>query len=45
VTTGSTVSFSATPSGLAPATRYFGSVDYNNGTARIGQTYVSVKTP
>jgi hypothetical protein len=45
VTTGSTVSYSATPSGLAPATRYFGSVDYNNGTARIGQTYVSVKTP
>jgi hypothetical protein len=45
VTTGSTVSYSATPSGLAPATRYFGAVDYNNGTSRIGQTYVSVKTP
>jgi len=45
VTTGSTPSFTATFSGLAAATRYFGSVDYNDGTNRIGQTYVSVKTP
>ena len=43
VTTGSTVSYTATFSGLAPATRYFGAVDYNNGTARIGQTFVSVQ--
>ena len=45
VTTGSTPSFTATFSGLAAATRYFGAVDYNDGTNRIGQTYVSVKTP
>ena len=45
VTTGSTVSFTATFTGLAAATRYFGAVDYSNGTSRIGQTYVSVKTP
>ena len=45
VTTGEVVSYSASLSGLAAATRYFGAVDYNNGTSRIGQTYVSVKTP
>ncbi len=45
VTTGNPVSYSATFTGLAAATRYFGAVDYNNGTARIGQTYVAVKTP
>ena len=45
VTTGSIVTYSATFSGLAAATRYFGAVDYSNGTARIGQTYVSVNTP
>ncbi len=45
VTTGSTVNYSASFSGLAAATRYFGAVDYNNGTSRIGQTYVSIKTP
>jgi len=46
VTTGSTPSFTATFTGLAAATRYFGAVDYTDGTStRIGQTYVSVKTP
>ena len=45
VTIGQTVNYTGTFSGLAAATRYFGSVDYNNGTSRVGQTYVSVKTP
>jgi hypothetical protein len=44
-TTGGTVNYTATLGTLTPATRYFGAVDYDNGTARIGQTYVSVKTP
>ena len=45
VTTGEVVSYSASFSGLAAATRYFGAVDYTNGSALIGRTYVSVKTP
>jgi subtilisin family serine protease len=44
-TTGGTVNYTATLGTLTPATRYFGAVDYDNGAARIGQTYVSVKTP
>jgi Subtilase family/Fibronectin type-III domain/PA domain/Peptidase inhibitor I9 len=45
VTTGEVVTYSATPSGLASATRYFGVVEYDNGSSRIGETYVSIKTP
>ena len=43
--TGGTVSYTASLGTLSPGTRYFGAVDYSNGSSRIGQTYVSVKTP
>jgi Subtilase family/Fibronectin type-III domain/Peptidase inhibitor I9/PA domain len=44
VTTGGTASFTASFD-LEPATRYFGAVEYNDGTARAGQTYMTVRTP
>jgi Subtilase family/Fibronectin type-III domain/Peptidase inhibitor I9/PA domain len=42
---GASVPVSATFSGLAPATRYFGAVDYNDGSAIIGRSFVSIRTP
>jgi subtilisin family serine protease len=35
----------ATFSGLAAGTRYLGEVRYSNGTAQVGQTILSVRTP
>ena len=35
----------ATFSGLAPNTRYLGRVDYDNGTAFLGRTLLSIRTP
>jgi hypothetical protein len=35
----------ATFSGLAANTRYLGRVDYNDGTAALGRTLLSVRTP
>ena len=44
-TTGGVQTHTATFSGLAPATRYLGRVDYNDGAASIGQTLLTVRTP
>jgi hypothetical protein len=35
----------ATFSGLAPNTRYLGRVDYDDGTAVLGRTLLSIRTP
>lgn len=45
VTTGASVAYTATFTGLAGGTRYFGAVDYDNGTALVGRSFVSVRTP
>jgi len=45
VTTGASVAYTATFTGLASGTRYFGAVDYDNGTALVGRSFVSVRTP
>jgi hypothetical protein len=45
VTTGTPVTFTATFSGLAAKTRYLGAVDYDDGSAIIGRTFVAVRTP
>ena len=43
--TGVTQTHTATFAGLAAATRYFGAVEYSDGTSSVGRTYLSVKTP
>ena len=43
--TGVTQTHTATFNGLAAATRYFGAVEYSDGTSSVGRTYMSVKTP
>ncbi len=43
--TGVTQTHTATFTGLAAATRYFGAVEYSDGTSSVGRTYLSVKTP
>jgi len=40
-----TQTHTATFSGLSPATRYLGRVDYSDGTARIARTLLTVRTP
>ena len=40
-----TQTHTATFSGLAPATRYLGRVDYSDGTAQIARTLLTVRTP
>jgi hypothetical protein len=35
----------ATFSGLAPNTRYLGRIDYDGGTAVLGRTLLSIRTP
>jgi subtilisin family serine protease len=40
-----TQTHTATFSGLAAATRYLGRVDYSDGTATLGRTLLSVRTP
>jgi subtilisin family serine protease len=40
-----TQTHTATFSGLAPATRYLGRVDYSDGTSTLARTLLSVRTP
>jgi len=42
--TGTPVSYTATFSGLTAGTRYLGAVDYSDGTAIIGRTFLAVRT-
>ena len=44
-TTGVLVDYTASFTGLDPGTRYFGAVDYDNGAAVIGRSFLAIRTP
>jgi hypothetical protein len=43
--TGVLVDYTASFTGLDPDTRYFGAVDYDNGAAVIGRSFLAIRTP